>query len=432
MAEEIKCPNILRFDKQQQKYVHCDHVFLVDGTSRGKVAECPKCGNEVRLGDIDLSRGDTLLLDDPGEVASNTSHDDFPDLSFPQPHHDALAPDAPSVPAQRFEPSDLSDFLAEEADQANSETESLSPLESADPLGGFPLDDLEADQPVLADTLPLQSDSENPLKLEDLGHDQASEVSGSLFEAAASPSPQPPTLPTSEHGTKLRMASYCPGCSAPLASEEILCNSCGYHKKLQRRIRIGPSGEEESKPGGFQRWLQNSLAEGTSVQGVLLLASALALGMLMLGAVVIFVAFGWWALIFLPPIVLVAALALSLVTSSDQTQESGVTGWAQRCLWVMLLYALRVTRWQLCAWPPGTAVVRRIHDTTFDDDSLTETAGLDECRVIDLERSNITDVGLGYLTAFPQLRFIVLRKTQVSDEAVRRLQRTIPAAWIWR
>jgi hypothetical protein len=62
---------------------------------------------------------------------------------------------------------------------------------------------------------------------------------------------------------------------------------------------------------------------------------------------------------------------------------------------------------------------------------LTELTGLDECRVIDLEGSNITDVGLGYLTAFPKLRFIVLRKTPVSTEAVRRLQRAIPAAWIW-
>ena len=147
MAEEIKCPNILRFDKQQQKYVQCDHIFIVDGTSRGKVAECPKCGNEVRLGDIDLSREDTFLRDEPAEVASNADLDDFLNPSSPQPHDDPFALETPLVPTQ---PSDLNDLPVEATDPASSETESLSPLESVDPLGGFQLDDLEADQPDLA------------------------------------------------------------------------------------------------------------------------------------------------------------------------------------------------------------------------------------------------------------------------------------------
>jgi hypothetical protein len=194
---------------------------------------------------------------------------------------------------------------------------------------------------------------------------------------------------------------------------------------------MGNSADEDNKPSGFQLWLQNSLAEGTSVQGVLLLTTGLVLGLLLLATVITFVAYRWWAVIFLPPIVLVALLTASLVGKSQQTRETGATGWAQRTLWGMLLCVFRVTRWQICAWPPGSTLAKKIRDPEFDDDALLELEGLDECRVIDLERCKITDVGLGYLSAYRQLRFIVLRKTQVSDEAVRRLQRAIPAAWIW-
>lgn len=234
------------------------------------------------------------------------------------------------------------------------------------------------------------------------------------------------------HGSQLKMGSFCPSCGAALPSEEMLCKSCGYHKKLKRRMRIDVSAEDEDEPRGFQLWLQNSLTEGTSVQGVLLLACGLAMGLLVVGAITTFVAIGLWGLIFLPAIAVLAMILVSLAASGGRKQESGITGWAQRFIWDVLLYLLRLTRWQLCFWPPGTAKVKKVRDPAFDDDALAELEGLDQCRVLDLEPCNITDEGLGYLTAFPQLRFIVVRNSQVTDEAVRRLQRTIPAAWIWR
>lgn len=227
------------------------------------------------------------------------------------------------------------------------------------------------------------------------------------------------------------MGSFCPSCGQALPTEEMLCKSCGYHKKLQRRIRINDTVEDEERPSGFRLWLENSLSEGTSVQGVLLLACGLALGLLLIGAITAFVAIGFWALLFIPPIVVVAVILIVLAAGSGRKQESGITGWAQRLVWDAMLLLLRLTRWQICSWPPGTTVVKTVRDPAFDDDALAELEGLDQSRVLDLDPCNLTDEGIGYLTAFPQLRFIVLRKSQVSEEAVRRLQRTIPSAWIW-
>ncbi len=62
---------------------------------------------------------------------------------------------------------------------------------------------------------------------------------------------------------------------------------------------------------------------------------------------------------------------------------------------------------------------------------MLKAADLNQYQMIDLEGSEITDEGLVHLYNMRGIRFLVVRETAVSEEAVQDLQQTIPRAWIW-
>jgi hypothetical protein len=57
---------------------------------------------------------------------------------------------------------------------------------------------------------------------------------------------------------------------------------------------------------------------------------------------------------------------------------------------------------------------------------------LSEFDAIDLSGSAISDAALPALFGKPNLRYIVLLDTNLSDESVNHLQRNHGNAWIWR
>jgi hypothetical protein len=67
----------------------------------------------------------------------------------------------------------------------------------------------------------------------------------------------------------------------------------------------------------------------------------------------------------------------------------------------------------------------------IDDSELASLQDLRVCQVLDLEGSEITDMGLKALYPLTQLRCLVLKNTQVSREAVTMLQQHRPVLWIW-
>ena len=67
----------------------------------------------------------------------------------------------------------------------------------------------------------------------------------------------------------------------------------------------------------------------------------------------------------------------------------------------------------------------------FGDNDLMEHNDIKSVQVLDIQGTNLTDKGLLHLYDLKHLQCVVLRKTNVSPEAVFRFQQTFPRLWIW-
>ena len=222
----------------------------------------------------------------------------------------------------------------------------------------------------------------------------------------------------------------CSQCGGQFNAKGI-CEVCGYVEPVQAAERRHKN-KEKDRPAGFQFWLQSMASEGVSMRWIGIGVFALAflfclvvmaggiLAQTILGALVTAL-FGF---------VLIFVCMLSFTSwqiANDNNASLGVLA----PLWDGVLFAARFYDWQKYDSRLKGRKIIDLRKNPIDDSELASLQDLRVCQVLDLEGSEITDMGLKALYPLTQLRCLVLKNTQVSREAVTMLQQHRPVLWIW-
>lgn len=380
MPISVRCSNILRYDPQQGQYVRCQHEFAVRDELAGRSVKCPRCGEAVAV---------------PAAGAVTEAKPTRSDSTAPAPR-----PASPTPEATRPVPS------------RSSSTSQPNAQPTIPPRG----DALDDDEFRLADPV---------------------ETPKPAFPGLPSPAPQPPASPTpapTRHPSfdlpagpnrgpepsqaEMEEKAPCAGCGRPLAARAVICDACGYHKGLRRRVDDFATADDDApRTTGFERWLRRQLVDGDDPDAI---RSVLIVGGLLLIAsgACLFLAIGH--LIWL----LVAAAAIAV---------AGVRlGWWRLDPWRALLFLNRMAQWRKPIPPFPHRKLLDLRNMPITDDELANLKNLGEFEVLDLEGAPVTDHGLPVLYDYRNLGFIVLCDTQVTEQGAAQLQQALPTAWIWR
>lgn len=227
----------------------------------------------------------------------------------------------------------------------------------------------------------------------------------------------------SEGESKEPVPTYCPQCGADLEGEP-LCDACGYHALLKRRIA---SDIETFKPDenlGFKRWFNSQLAEGESYDSVLFWGK-IVFGFLLV--VFTFIFFPLSLCLTIPIVILVAGLYMYLKANQRQGDDAFYDAGTRITLQIM-----RALNWPEMKWPFKRTPSFSAKGTEFTDQDLIEMSNPEAVLALDLEGTDITDAGLTHLAAeWGHLKYLVLLDTKTTRPAVVDLQFQLPRTMIW-
>ncbi|MCA9121136.1 MAG: hypothetical protein H6822_17410 [Planctomycetaceae bacterium] len=222
----------------------------------------------------------------------------------------------------------------------------------------------------------------------------------------------------------------CPHCHQAMPADEDLCDRCGYHRVLQRRIDVSEGINKPDKSVGFERLFRGQLADRDSAESTLLMIKVFAV---FIAVAFLFVCHPWsW---------LVAIVGGAGYFVLQTKRRSSTTGSADPSavnqdvvstfMWALVLGFQRAVGWRVAAWPFPTTKVLTLHDSTFTDQDLQSVEGLSSYETLDLEGTQLSNAALEQLARMKQLRFVVLRRTNVTLAGVQRLQQALPKVCIW-
>lgn len=271
----------------------------------------------------------------------------------------------------------------------------------------------EKEQQILSRTLGASSPSEQ---------DEAGEVDVMSEE-----------LP--QTATKLRQTPRshrpCRICKTPIPPGATDCPKCGAARKSEMGAELDLE-KFKVQPAGFQLSLSKSFTRGFSGSHI-----GIGLGSLLLVVSCLFLAIGAVAspltLVAIVPFLLVAWMLLVYFWMNGQRvarEPAADLGAFQRTCWNAFAFFCSSVDWSLRGKVPRE---ERLHlrGPQHNDTSLLTDSRITHVHLIDLRDSSITDEGLRLLRGCNRLKYLRLNRTNVSTEAVFRLQQTIPKCWIW-
>jgi len=222
----------------------------------------------------------------------------------------------------------------------------------------------------------------------------------------------------------------CPHCHQSMPTTEDLCDRCGYHRVLKRRIDISEGVKKPDKSVGFERLFKGQLADGDSAESTLLMIKVVG-GFV--AAAFMFVCHPWSWLVALAGVVGYFVYhnkkRSSLAVAADPSAVNQDV--ASTFMWTIVLSFQRAVGWRVATWPFPTTKVLTLHDSTFTDQDLREVDNLKQYETLDLEGTQLSNAALEQLAPMKQLRFIVVRRTNVTVVGIQRLQQALPKACIW-
>ena len=225
---------------------------------------------------------------------------------------------------------------------------------------------------------------------------------------------------------------YCKHCGAALDPTLPDCPSCGAPRKASW-AEDGPLTDIEHQPAGFQRWLLSLVAAEQTGPNIMILVNAL-LGFM--GVVAVGGALFIRDLLTVVLLILIGLVGFAYWRFFSQTCRIGreqppkLVAW-QKFGWSMILHWLRIFSWKVPTSQLQHPVVVDLRGQDLSDTDLASLKNVNKADVIELDGVPIGDAGIRYLRGLQNLKYLVLRNTRVSDEAVYRLQQTIPRCWIW-
>jgi uncharacterized Zn finger protein (UPF0148 family) len=383
MSVAVRCKNIVRYDPQQGKYLHCGHEFTVRDDLAGQKVRCPKCQQTVTAPQA------TARVAAEANVASEQR----------EPPRASTAPRTmPKEPPRRAEPPPEpqgADLTMNEADYPEVLDEEDDGFRLAPPVELPKRDFTSAGLPEMEKPPPLPP-------------------AEPVAQVRPTRLPVSPVLPSPDVADE---RAPCPGCGRPLLARSVICPSCGYHKGLQRRVDAFEESNEEDQPTGFERWLRRQLIEGDdphAIRSVLVVAGLL---LVALGAM-LFLIIGHTVWLF--------------VAAAGVITAGAWLGWWKLDPWRWMLFANRMIQWRSPVPPFAYRKVLDLRNMQLTDNELGNLQNLSEFEVIDLEGTPVTDAGLPTLYDYRNLQFIILRDTQTTSQGAADLQQALPNAWIWR
>jgi hypothetical protein len=247
---------------------------------------------------------------------------------------------------------------------------------------------------------------------------------------APTPTPltPPAATPPPEEDDDTDLTLPCPKCNAALPLDEDLCDACGYHRVLKKVLDTSDVYKPTTGTG-FEKMIAGQIAEFESTESALLWAKVTAVVLL---AIISFLCLGIWGLLFATVVVGVYLLWAAQAKQRVAAEESEINrDPLSIAVWQSILFVQRGVGWRELKWPFPKTRVLAMHDPEFSDDDLAELTGLKDVQTLDFEGARITDNGLVHFESLKGLRFVVLRRTQVTADGARRLQKLAPHAWIW-
>ena len=258
--------------------------------------------------------------------------------------------------------------------------------------------DAEDDEYQLADAIPLRN------------------------TAVATPTPgeDPAAQPPADEALKAKEGAECPACGVMIGVGQLECPGCRYNLQVGRRVEDFSGTEHYAGAVGFERFLLKRMHDSENVNSVFVMfhvAFAFVLG------VVCLILLKWVIQIAVPAIALYLAYHLIAHSNGYFYRGKSFIGW-------MMLRTGRLIRWRTISGFNKRAAWT-VHDPSFTDKRLAAKKDLMNYQAVDLQGTGVSDEGLKHLEYQLMIEFLVLKKTNVTEEGVARLQATIPDACIW-
>ena len=220
----------------------------------------------------------------------------------------------------------------------------------------------------------------------------------------------------------------CPNCNEPISGGEEFCDACGYHRILKKVLDF-EGVRRTSKKTGFERAFDQQLSTGVTAENALLWLKVVA----GFGSFVL-LAFIWMCMGPLAAVFCLMCLGGGItwlfLRSKNQAASSVNRDAVSDSVWSVLLSIQRAIGWRLPEWPFPATRALTMNDPGFEDDDLAEV-DVSTLQTLDLERTRVSDRGLVHLAKAKQLRFLVLRDTQVTAAGILRLQSKHQQLMIW-
>ena len=223
----------------------------------------------------------------------------------------------------------------------------------------------------------------------------------------------------------------CPQCGGKFNRDSV-CRSCGYVEPSKHAEKKA-AANTPIKPSGFQLWLGSIANEGVSLPII---------GYVLFAATVLFclLTISWGILSTSIPGVLAAVMAAFLLCfatavmlkTRDLATNNDATLGILSPAWNWMLIAARALEWEKYDGKLKNRKILDLRNKDIGDEELRQQKGLQSCEVLDLENCPITDAGLPPLYRIASLKCLVLKNTEVSQEAVFKLQQYKPHLWIWQ
>jgi hypothetical protein len=196
----------------------------------------------------------------------------------------------------------------------------------------------------------------------------------------------------------------CPSCNQPMPPQEDLCDHCGFHRILKRKIDISDGINQPDTTTGFERMFRGQLEDADSADGTLKILKIVGL---VAAAAFLFVChpYSWF-------IAIIGGVGFFIYRKKQLGSSSaGSSALNQDALsstaWTLMLSLQRAIGWRLLAWPFPSSKALILHDSTFTDEDLAALEELPQYETLDFEGTQISNEGLRHLERQGQLRYLV-------------------------
>ncbi len=394
MLIEIHCNNFSKFDPETGQYLACGEKLIVSDELIGQFVNCSKCSQQVEV---------------PYGAVTTSEVPRSPELN----------------PAKRVERNTQSKISAKES-AGKREQKTKEAKKSRSPRSSSPAKAKSKSRTVDKRTRSESTQAEDlDLKLAEPISRQRADVMSMDFTGQ----PVQSTLAEDAH-------DRCSKCGN--ISESGKCTVCRYVEQNFEKLHQ-PLDDVKIELAGFQRWFCRTMNEGVSLRlleyGAHIGIGLVAMGVLSLAvASIVGIAFGVVPGIFMLLItVSVVLLYVGMIYKGKQFRRDprAHLAWFQKPFWNLILLLARSMNWEKYDNSLADRRIIKVREKMFGDNELTDLEGFKNCQVLDLQGTSVTDRGLLKLYALKHLQCLVLKRTNVSNEAVFRLQQSFPRLWIW-